>query len=91
MTSFRVHPQVCDVLVTEDAGLVLLAEELVRVSPVAAVIVQRCRGEQTLSDLVAACREEFGEPEGHEVGELVEQTVGSLCAHQILTNQAGRS
>ncbi|MDO4718450.1 MAG: PqqD family protein [Propionibacteriaceae bacterium] len=78
------HPDVVDVLLTDEGGLVMRPRELLQLGPIAALIVSSCATPTTPSDLAATCEEEFGAPPGGDTLTTVTALIEELTASGIL-------
>ncbi|MDO4784597.1 MAG: hypothetical protein Q3997_05890 [Propionibacteriaceae bacterium] len=79
------HPDVVDVLATGEGGLVMRGGELLRLGPVAALIVSSCATPAALGDIAARCEDEFGAPPGGDTLATVAALAGELVACGVLT------
>lgn len=79
------HPDVVDVLVTGEGGLVMRSKELLRLGPVAALIVSSCAAPATLDDIAARCEDEFGAPPEGDTLATVTALAEELVARGVLT------
>lgn len=81
----RLHPDVVDLLVTDEGALVMLRGELLRLGPVAALIAAACATPMALEDLAERCEKEFGVPPGADTLTTVRELVGDLVGSGVLT------
>ncbi|MGA4507717.1 hypothetical protein ACQB6R_01630 [Propionibacteriaceae bacterium G1746] len=84
MAHYVVSPQFTDLLVDGDDALVLTRQQLVRVGPIAAVLVEQCAEPTPLDDLAATCRDLFGEPPGGGLAGRVGEQLADLVAAGVL-------
>ena len=73
-----------DVLVDDTEALVLTADAVLKVSALAAVIVQRCAAPVTVLSLAAALVTEFGPPEGADLLDATCRVVTALIERELL-------
>lgn len=86
MTTWTLHPDFNDLLVVDDEAMVLTRDQVLRIGPIASVLVEACQHAPASSDtLVTLCCEVFGAPPEGSADEAVAANLEELARLHVLT------
>ncbi len=78
-----------DALVRDDAALVLLDDQLIRLGPVGTALWQRLESPATADDCAVHLEERFGAPDGEDSLDLTRAAIEAMIAQRIVRRTDG--
>ena len=85
MSAWTLHPDFNDLLMVDDEAMVLTRDEVLRIGPIASLLIEACQAGPASSDaLVGLCVDVFGAPPEGDAHEAVGAQLAELQRRHVL-------